>query len=94
MKVWKLKNCTTRREFQPSYQERGTPGDGDWTQFKDNILDAAREVPTVYSETSGAGGIKDRETWWWNLEVQNAVKEKKITYKRWQSSLRQEGKRM
>ena len=32
--------------------------------------------------------------WWWNPEVQNAVKEKRIAYKRWQRSLRQEDKRM
>ena len=91
IKVWKLNDCATRREFQRSYEVRRTPGDGDWTQFRDNILDAAREV---CGETSGGGGVKDRETWWWNPEVQNAVKEKRIAYKRWQGSLRQEDKRM
>ena len=27
----------------------------------------------------------DRETWWWNEEVQLAVREIKIAFKRWQS---------
>ena len=29
-------------------------------------------------ETRGAGGVKEREAWWWNPQVQNAIKEKRL----------------
>ena len=38
------------------------------------IMDTAREL---LGAVSGKRGREDRETWWWNKEVQQAVKEKK-----------------
>ena len=45
------------------------------------MLNSAREV---CGETIGRRQ-KDRETWWWNEEVQLAVREKNLAFKEWQS---------
>ena len=38
----------------------------------------------ILEETSG-GKYVERETWWWNDDVQKAVKEKRDSFKKWQS---------
>ena len=45
------------------------------------MLNSAREV---CGETTRRRK-RDRETWWWNEEVQLTVREKKIAFTRWQS---------
>ena len=39
----------------------------------------------ILGETSG-GKYVERESWWWNDEVHKAVKEKRNSFKKWQSS--------
>ena len=39
----------------------------------------------ILGETSG-GKYLERESWWWNDDVQKAVKEKRDSFKKWQSS--------
>ena len=43
------------------------------------LFNSAREI---CGETTG---YRDRETWWWNEEVELAVREKKLALKKWQS---------
>ena len=45
------------------------------------LLNSARKVS---GETTGRKQ-RDRETWWWNEEVQLAVREKKLAFTKWQS---------
>ena len=53
----------------------------DHAGFSNALLNSVREV---CGETTGRRQ-RDRETWWWNEEVQLAVREKKSAFKRWQS---------
>ena len=52
--------------------------EGKWARLKDNLLNAA-------DETCGwtKGPSKRRETWWWNKEVDKAVKEKRRLFFEW-----------
>ena len=49
-----------------------------WEKMATNIRKAASEVCGV---TKGSEG-EAKDTWWWNKEVQRAIKEKKECYKR------------
>ena len=41
---------------------------------------------SVLGQTTGKGAYNENETWWWNEEVQNAVKEKRLKFKKYQES--------
>lgn len=88
IKMWKLKNENTRKKFENVFSERMMLGDGSWKQLEVNITEAGIEV---CGETSGKRG-RERETWWWNEEVQHKIKEKKTAYKLWQRSRNAEDK--
>ena len=45
------------------------------------LLNSTREV---CGETTGRRQ-RGRKRWWWNEEVQLAIREKKLAFKRWQS---------
>lgn len=51
-------------------------------ELKEIILQAGKEI---CGETSGKLNRK-RETWWWNISVQQIITEKKAAYKKWQNS--------
>ena len=53
-----------------------------WEDICHMINNNAREI---LGETSG-GMYVERESWWWNDDVQKAVKEKRDSFKKWQSS--------
>ena len=37
-------------------------------------------------QTTGNGAYNEKEAWWWNEEVQKAVKEKRLKFKQYQQS--------
>ncbi|XP_046975612.1 uncharacterized protein LOC124541716 [Vanessa cardui] len=51
-----------------------------WNEMAGYIRKVAKDV---FGESKGKGLI-DRDTWWWNDEVQNVLKEKKVAFKEWQ----------
>ncbi|XP_026746110.1 uncharacterized protein LOC113507456 [Trichoplusia ni] len=51
-----------------------------WSEMAKCIRESAKDV---CGESKGKGLI-DRDTWWWNEEVQNVLKEKKAAFKEWQ----------
>ena len=53
-----------------------------WEDICHMINTNAKEI---LGETSG-GKYVERESWWWNDDVQKAVKEKRDSFKKWQSS--------
>jgi len=53
-----------------------------WQAAATTLLNTAK---TLLRTTKG-GKLMDRETWWWNAEVQAAVSKKKALYKNWQRS--------
>ena len=46
--------------------------------IKDNILTTAREV---CGETTKTGRVIERETWWWNPDVQSTIREKRLVFR-------------
>ncbi len=89
IKEWKLKEANKKEEliarFKRELEEREDISDP-WQRLKESIVSAAR---AVCGETSGRRQ-KDRETWWWNQDVQTAIQEKKKAYKSWQKSRSEE----
>ena len=83
-KTWKLKNGHTASVFQTQFSKNvegvkeGHTVEGKWARLKDNLLHAA-------DETCGwtKGPSKRRETWWWNKDVDKAVKEKRRLFLEW-----------
>ena len=53
-----------------------------WEDICHMIHTNAKEI---LGETSG-GKYVERESWWWNDDVQKAVKEKRDSFKKWQNS--------
>ena len=62
-------------------------------QFREKVLDKVRPVESlqeVLGMTTGRRPPGDKETWWWNDEVQEVIKAKKVAKKIWETSGRQE----
>ncbi|KAJ8717472.1 hypothetical protein PYW08_005871 [Mythimna loreyi] len=51
-----------------------------WIEMAECIRNAAKDI---LGESRGKGTI-DRDTWWWSIEIQNVLKEKKRKFKEWQ----------
>ncbi|XP_046841927.1 uncharacterized protein LOC124436045 [Xenia sp. Carnegie-2017] len=62
--------------------EQSIVGEWKWNETYPNILEAAKETLGV----SRGGKYIEKESWWWNEEVQEAVKNKKEAFKRWKRS--------
>ena len=41
---------------------------------------------SVLGQTTGTGAYNEKEAWWWNEEVQNAIKEKRLKFNKYQES--------
>ena len=54
----------------------------DWEKIYENRMETGKEICV---ETTGHFRIK-RETWWWNEKIQQAIREKKVAYKKWQQN--------
>ena len=81
-KWWKLKGKASedfkRRVTTEGPWEEGEDADNTWGKMTTCIRKVATKVLGVTKGSKGA--IKD--TWWWNEDVQKALKEKKECYKR------------
>ena len=53
------------------------------------LLDTAN---SILGQTTGKGAYNEKEAWWWNDEVQKAVKEKRLKFKQYQQSRSDEDK--
>ena len=49
-----------------------------WQQMKGIMMETAQDICGMTK-----GPCKHKETWWWNEEVAEAVREKKIKYGKW-----------
>jgi hypothetical protein len=82
-KVWKLRDLRVRAQFadvmSQKFEMRSGVEDGveeEWQDLKRCLLEGADEV---CGRTRGKG--LHEETWWWNGEVDDAVKEKRARFK-------------
>jgi len=57
-----------------------------WQQMKNLMMETAKDVRGMLK-----GPCKHKETWWWNEEVDEAVREKKIKYENWKRENTTEG---
>ena len=76
MKWWKLKDSKVNNKFKMNVIESGIlSGQEDWQRIAEMIRNIARkELGETSGKVSTAGR---RETWWWNQEVQEKLKDKK-----------------
>ncbi|XP_066973193.1 uncharacterized protein [Macrobrachium rosenbergii] len=88
IKTWKLKGEKAREfgsKVERAREERDVNGMSElpeeiWDDMKGIVVPAAVEG---CGRTSGKQQ-QERETWWWNQEVQTAVKEKSVARKGWE----------
>ena len=73
IRVWKLKDETTRGLFEERFEEKITSSTGEWKDLQDSIMAAGTEICGL---TSGKRG-KERETWWWSEKFAAEVKGEK-----------------
>ena len=82
LRSWKLKEEQVKQEFTAKLEDKFQEIGNSWQEMQAAILDACKDT---CGETSGRRG-RERETWWWCEEVQEAIRLKKETYKAWQRS--------
>ena len=84
-KTWKLKDTVVQKEFEQtvSMKCQQIPADVEsaWESIRNGLLEAADEI---CGWTRG-GCPCHKETWWWNNDVDNAVKEKRKGWKQWKN---------
>ncbi|KAK3546853.1 hypothetical protein QTP86_003744 [Hemibagrus guttatus] len=73
-------NSHLRESFNQIPREVGDI-ESEWTMFSSSIVDAA--IRSCGRKVSGAGHGGNPRTQWWTLEVRNAVKLKKESYRAW-----------
>ena len=81
-KIWKLKDEAVREEFEKRLEDRFQSGNVGWSEMQNDVAQVCKDLCGV---TSGKRG-RERETWWWNESVQQAIANKKAAFKIWQRS--------
>ena len=76
IKTWKLRDPETKKLFTTEFA--ATPETTTWEELKNNLFEVAQNVYGV-----SRGHAASRETWWWNQEVEEAVRMKKQLFKQW-----------
>jgi len=79
-RVWKLKDEKTCEEYRSMVGDKveeakwkGLCVNDHWQQMKGITTESARDICGMTK-----GPCRHKETWWWNEEVAEAVREKKI----------------
>ena len=74
-KWWKLREMMMQIRFRErAYEGRIMESEGGYEVVANKIRDTAKEL---LGAVSGRRWREDRETWWWDEEIQQVVKEKK-----------------
>ena len=80
IKIWTLKGEKVKeyRDTVECQLEADTNAEDSWKLFKKVVMRAAEEICRATK-----GGIHlERETWWWNEEVQESLRRKKDAFKK------------
>ena len=83
-KVWKLKDNTTKEEFENLFRDKsGQPVDEAtvedlWTLLKNDLLETSN-VTCGWTK----GPPRHKVTWWWNNEVDTLIRAKRELWKEW-----------
>ena len=85
MRVWKLKEEKTCEEYRSMVRDKVQEAkwkslcvNDHWQQTKGIMMESAHDICGMTK-----GPRRDKETWWWNKEVAEAVREKKTKYGKW-----------
>ena len=87
-KIWKLKMGETRLKFRDVVKmanvNRSKEGKVKeiWQELKETLRKASDEV----LGRTNPGRKEQRESWWWNEDVRQVLKQKKLAFKKWQKS--------
>ena len=83
-KVWKLKDNNTKAEFEDEFRMKSVDKEGSvedlWGSLKEDLL-ASSDTTCGWTK----GPPRHKVTWWWNDNVDSAVKEKRRLWKIWKS---------
>ena len=84
-KTWKLKDTVVQKECEKALtmkcQQIPAEVENAWEYIKNGLLEAADDI---CGWTRG-GCPRHKETWWWNIEVDHAVKKKQKAWKQWKN---------
>ena len=92
IKWWKLKKEDCCGEFREEIRRALGGKDGlpdDWTTTAKVVRDTARNVLVRVSSKQRK---EDKATWWWNEEVQESIRKKRLAEKRWNMQRDEESK--
>ena len=87
LKLWRLRELELKEEFADGVNNR-CDGNEDWYDLKSKLLDVASEV---CGYTKGKPG--HFETWWWNKDVDVAVRRKRELLRIWRQSRNEEDRK-
>ena len=97
MRVWKLKEEKACEEFrcmvrdkveEAKWKSLGVNDHWHWHQMKGLMMETAQDICGMTT-----GLHRYNETWWWNEEVAEAVREKKIKYGKWKKENTKEARK-
>ena len=88
IKVWKLKEDIYHDEYKRKLIEKMDNNKVGWNDYKTACIEAAKEV---CGETSGFRQRR-RITWWWCIDVQKAIRDKKKAFREWKKDQTDENK--
>jgi len=85
--VWKLKEDRTCEEYNSMVRDKVEEDERKhldvnehWHKMKKIMVETARHICAM-----SKGTCRHKETWWWNDEVAEAVREKTIKYRKWKT---------
>ncbi|XP_061422345.1 mucin-like protein [Lethenteron reissneri] len=86
IKWWRMKECKDqlRVAFNQIDVNTNRPANAIWEDLAGQLCTAATEALGL---TKPGKHFIDKQIWWWNEEVQLAVKEKKLAFKKWRQTL-------
>jgi len=82
MHVWKLKEEKTSEEYHSMVKDN--VAEAEWKYF--DVNEYLQQMKNIMMDTAqvtcglSKGPCRDKETWWWNEELAEAVREKKKKY--------------
>ena len=87
-KIWKLKMGEIKSKFRVvvkmANMKRSKEGEDEkiWQELKETLRKASDEI----LGRTNPGRKEHRESWWWNEDVRQVLKQKKLAFKKWQKS--------
>ena len=90
IKWWRLKEENLKVQFREKVlgERRLLESDQEW--WEENSMVILRDGQEVLGMSTWRRPLGDKETWWWNNGVRDAIRAKKEAKKTWETSGRQE----